>query len=78
MLKYSSKKHVTQLTRASYLTTCPPGRVPVLSWLHPTNEASITRCSQPCVGLSKKRLDKTTVTFFSGKIVRFTITLLYI
>ena len=27
------------------------GRVPVLSWLHPKHQASITRCSQPLVGV---------------------------
>ena len=28
------------------------GRLPVLSWLHPETLASITRCSQPLVGLA--------------------------
>ena len=28
------------------------GRLPVLSWLHPESLASITRCSQPLVGLA--------------------------
>ncbi|CAG0920228.1 unnamed protein product [Notodromas monacha] len=30
-------------------------RLPVLSWLHPETQASITRCSQPMVGVSAKR-----------------------
>eukprot|EP00002_Diphylleia_rotans_P010979 TRINITY_DN2177_c0_g3_i1.p1 TRINITY_DN2177_c0_g3~~TRINITY_DN2177_c0_g3_i1.p1 ORF type:complete len:975 (-),score=191.01 TRINITY_DN2177_c0_g3_i1:483-3407(-) len=31
------------------------GRIPALSWIHPKNKASITRCSQPRVGMSGKR-----------------------
>ncbi|CAG0892236.1 unnamed protein product [Cyprideis torosa] len=31
------------------------GRIPVLSWLHPTSLASITRCSQPMVGVRSNR-----------------------
>ena len=31
------------------------GRIPLLSWLHPTNSASITRCSQPRVGIRGAR-----------------------
>ncbi|XP_026467361.1 myotubularin-related protein 2-like [Ctenocephalides felis] len=31
------------------------GRLPVLSWIHPISQASITRCSQPLVGVSGKR-----------------------
>ena len=31
------------------------GRLPVLSWANPRNEASIVRCSQPLVGVSGKR-----------------------
>ncbi|RWS02746.1 myotubularin-related protein 2-like protein, partial [Dinothrombium tinctorium] len=31
------------------------GRIPVLSWLHPETQASLTRCSQPLVGVSGKR-----------------------
>ncbi|XP_045468374.1 myotubularin-related protein 2-like [Harmonia axyridis] len=31
------------------------GRVPVLSWIHPESQATITRCSQPLVGVSGKR-----------------------
>merc|ERR1719369_2643772 len=31
------------------------GRIPVLSWLHPESLASITRCSQPLVGVSGRR-----------------------
>ncbi|CAG2110539.1 unnamed protein product [Medioppia subpectinata] len=31
------------------------GRLPVLSWLHPESQASITRCSQPLVGMTNKR-----------------------
>ena len=31
------------------------GRLPVLSWLHPETQASITRCSQPLVGVSGRR-----------------------
>lgn len=30
-------------------------RLPVLSWIHPTSSATITRCSQPLVGVSGKR-----------------------
>jgi myotubularin-related protein 1/2 len=31
------------------------GRIPLLSWLHPHNHASITRCSQPRVGIRGAR-----------------------
>lgn len=31
------------------------GRIPVLSWRHPENGATLTRCSQPRVGLSRTR-----------------------
>ena len=31
------------------------GRIPVLSWLHPESQASLTRCSQPMVGVSGRR-----------------------
>ncbi|XP_053129967.1 myotubularin isoform X3 [Hemicordylus capensis] len=31
------------------------GRIPVLSWIHPENQAVITRSSQPLVGMSGKR-----------------------
>lgn len=31
------------------------GRIPVLSWLHPESQASLTRCAQPMVGVSGKR-----------------------
>ncbi|XP_064481427.1 myotubularin-related protein 2-like [Ornithodoros turicata] len=31
------------------------GRIPVLSWIHPESQATITRCSQPSVGVSGKR-----------------------
>jgi len=30
------------------------GRIPVLSWLHPDSLASITRCSQPMVGVGRR------------------------
>ncbi|VDK83889.1 unnamed protein product, partial [Cylicostephanus goldi] len=30
-------------------------RIPVLSWLHPETQASITRCSQPMSGMTNKR-----------------------
>eukprot|EP00062_Callorhinchus_milii_P001065 gi/632935768/ref/XP_007891237.1/ PREDICTED: myotubularin-related protein 1 isoform X2 [Callorhinchus milii] len=30
------------------------GRIPVLSWIHPESQATITRCSQPMVGVSDK------------------------
>ncbi|XP_048884933.1 myotubularin-like isoform X2 [Brienomyrus brachyistius] len=30
-------------------------RIPVLSWIHPENQAVIVRCSQPLVGMSGKR-----------------------
>ncbi|XP_038603738.1 myotubularin-related protein 1 isoform X4 [Tachyglossus aculeatus] len=31
------------------------GRVPVLSWIHPESQATITRCSQPSAGPNEKR-----------------------
>ncbi|CAG0900287.1 unnamed protein product [Darwinula stevensoni] len=31
------------------------GRLPILSWLHPESQASITRCAQPLVGVGGKR-----------------------
>lgn len=31
------------------------GRFPVLSWIHPDTHATLTRCSQPLVGVSGKR-----------------------
>eukprot|EP01132_Coremiostelium_polycephalum_P001248 gene1248-1574_t len=31
------------------------GRIPVLSWRHPINHTTITRCSQPLVGLTRNR-----------------------
>uniref|UniRef100_A0A1A8GKD4 Phosphatidylinositol-3,5-bisphosphate 3-phosphatase MTMR2 n=1 Tax=Nothobranchius korthausae TaxID=1143690 RepID=A0A1A8GKD4_9TELE len=31
------------------------GRIPVLSWIHPESQATITRCSQPMVGVNGKR-----------------------
>lgn len=31
------------------------GRVPVLSWIHPESQATITRASQPLVGVGGKR-----------------------
>ncbi|XP_065156197.1 myotubularin-related protein 2 isoform X2 [Atheta coriaria] len=31
------------------------GRIPVLSWIHQGSQATITRCSQPLVGVSGKR-----------------------
>lgn len=31
------------------------GRIPVLSWLHPESQASLTRCAQPLVGVPGKR-----------------------
>ncbi|KAK5649328.1 hypothetical protein RI129_000357 [Pyrocoelia pectoralis] len=31
------------------------GRIPVLSWIHTESQATITRCSQPLVGVSGKR-----------------------
>lgn len=41
------------------LTACAPhrsrGRVPVLSWLHPESKASLTRASQPQVGVQGRR-----------------------
>ncbi|XP_078494504.1 phosphatidylinositol-3,5-bisphosphate 3-phosphatase MTMR2-like [Ciona intestinalis] len=30
-------------------------RIPVLSWIHPESQATITRCSQPLVGIGNKR-----------------------
>ena len=34
------------------------GRLPVMTWRHPTNTASISRCAQPRVGLKGKRCDE--------------------
>lgn len=31
------------------------GRIPVLSWIHPDSLATITRCSQPLVGMASRR-----------------------
>lgn len=31
------------------------GRIPVLSWLHPESQASLTRCAQPLVGVGGRR-----------------------
>ncbi|KAI1893966.1 hypothetical protein AGOR_G00129100 [Albula goreensis] len=31
------------------------GRIPVLSWIHPESQATVTRCSQPLVGVNGKR-----------------------
>lgn len=31
------------------------GRLPILSWLHPESQASLTRCAQPLVGVGGKR-----------------------
>lgn len=31
------------------------GRLPVLSWIHPESQATVTRCSQPLVGVGGKR-----------------------
>lgn len=31
------------------------GRLPVLSWIHPESQATITRCAQPSVGVGGKR-----------------------
>lgn len=31
------------------------GRIPVLSWMHPESQATITRSSQPLVGVGGKR-----------------------
>ncbi|XP_066987744.1 myotubularin-related protein 2 isoform X4 [Macrobrachium rosenbergii] len=31
------------------------GRIPVLSWIHPESQATITRCAQPLVGVGGKR-----------------------
>ncbi|XP_068457311.1 myotubularin-related protein 2 isoform X1 [Clinocottus analis] len=31
------------------------GRMPVLSWIHPESQATVTRCSQPMVGVNGKR-----------------------
>eukprot|EP00912_Choanoflagellata_sp_UC4_P002267 UC4_evm2s1434 len=33
-------------------------RIPILSWINPKNGASITRCSQPRVGISGKRCEE--------------------
>jgi hypothetical protein len=31
------------------------GRIPILSWIHPKNEATITRAAQPLVGIGGSR-----------------------
>ncbi|CAB3368858.1 Hypothetical predicted protein [Cloeon dipterum] len=31
------------------------GRVPILSWIHPTSQAALLRCAQPLVGVSGRR-----------------------
>jgi myotubularin-related protein 1/2 len=31
------------------------GRIPILSWVHPRNEATITRAAQPLVGIGGSR-----------------------
>lgn len=31
------------------------GRIPALSWVHPKNNTSITRCSQPLAGITRTR-----------------------
>uniref|UniRef100_A0A8C7ZM18 Myotubularin related protein 2 n=1 Tax=Oryzias sinensis TaxID=183150 RepID=A0A8C7ZM18_9TELE len=31
------------------------GRIPVLSWIHPESQATVTRCSQPMAGVNGKR-----------------------
>jgi len=41
------------LLRVSYFRS--RGRIPALCWVHPKNEASISRCSQPGVGFARKR-----------------------
>eukprot|EP00761_Pharyngomonas_kirbyi_P012375 gb/GECH01012402.1/.p1 GENE.gb/GECH01012402.1/~~gb/GECH01012402.1/.p1 ORF type:complete len:771 (+),score=201.68 gb/GECH01012402.1/:1-2313(+) len=30
-------------------------RIPALTWMHPTNGTTLSRCSQPCVGISRAR-----------------------
>ncbi|XP_037089137.1 myotubularin-related protein 2-like [Pollicipes pollicipes] len=37
---------------AAFRSRC---RLPILSWIHPESQATITRCSQPLVGVSGKR-----------------------
>lgn len=34
------------------------GRIPVLSWIHPESQATITRCAQPLVGVLNKIFDE--------------------
>ncbi|XP_066920210.1 myotubularin-related protein 2-like [Clytia hemisphaerica] len=41
-------------------------RFPVLSWLHPSNNASITRCSQPNVGVGGVRRNKDDEKYISA------------
>ncbi|GBP77936.1 Myotubularin-related protein 2 [Eumeta japonica] len=38
------------------------GRIPVLSWIHPSSQATITRCSQPLVGF--KNLNKLDMVYY--------------
>lgn len=40
------------------------GRIPVLSWIHPESQATITRCSQPLVGVNANRSKPNTVLNF--------------
>ncbi|KXJ22383.1 myotubularin-related protein 2 [Exaiptasia diaphana] len=42
------------------------GRLPVLSWLHPNNNASITRASQPTAGLLNKTRNKDDEKYFQA------------
>ncbi|GAM17849.1 hypothetical protein SAMD00019534_010240 [Acytostelium subglobosum LB1] len=39
------------------------GRIPALSWKHPYNGASITRCSQPLVGITRSRCTEDEMMF---------------
>ncbi|CAG5081003.1 Oidioi.mRNA.OKI2018_I69.PAR.g9763.t2.cds [Oikopleura dioica] len=46
------KEKVTLQKVASYRSR---NRLPVATWIHPTNGAVITRCSQPLVGVTERR-----------------------
>lgn len=48
-------KHVSDDDLQAVATFRSRSRIPVLSWMHPETLATITRCSQPLVGVSAKR-----------------------
>jgi phosphatidylinositol-3-phosphatase len=48
----TDKEKVNLQKVASYRSR---NRLPVATWIHPTNGAAITRCSQPLVGVTERR-----------------------